>query len=818
MAKIQAFIFFLLVTTLVFGQEAWQKRAVRCKAFECYASHDVHKVFVKPPVFLKSASAKKATILVEWVGFPDDAKAAFQFAVDIWANLIYSPVPIRIKATWQSLAKDVLGSCAPTNEYTDFNSTQIWNCYYPVALAEKWLGKNINSSGYELNASFNKNFANWYFGTDGNTPADKYDFATTVLHEIAHGLGFFGLFYSDSRSSGGYGETDGYAAAFDQYVQNKAGQNLVNSSIFANPSTLLYENFTSGWLNFSSKLTESDLPRLYAPKPWDGGSSIYHLNDATYPAGSADALMTHAQSMGEADFDPGPKTMAILNDIGWKSVLINHTQLKDIEFVSGPVSFDAKIESDFDLDSTKVYLIYSTTNFQKVDSVLLKYNTDSEFFSTKITPLQNTTVGYYFSATDLRSRTFVFPSNAPTRYFSFKTGVDKIAPVVIHEPVKYILSINPSVKIEASVTDNIGIKSVNVEYFLNGGEPKQLVLVNDSLDNYSGILSFPAGTINGGDVVSYRIVATDVSSQINIGTSPTTGYNTFKVEGVNAPVDRYVTDFNTTNLDFIGSDFSVLTPTGFDNPGLNSAHPYPSPDADNTNFNFSTILRYTIILNAKGKMTFNEVALVEPGESRSKFGDPDFWDYVIVEGSADNGASWKPLAKGYDSNWQASWLTQWNSSFVGSNSTAVATKNLFVKHEVNMLENGNFKAGDTILIRFRLFSDPYSHGWGWIIDDLAIQDVETANIPVVLSSGEVLFYPNPVNDNLNISINSQKFIKNARIRAYTSSGELIFDRIFSIGSNVFSTTVDVSKFVPGLYLFTIEPDNGPMITRKVVVE
>lgn len=818
MAKIQAFVFVMLFASVAAGQQVWNKKALKPQPVICSASHEVHKVFVKPPVILKSANVRSADILVDYVGFPDDAKAAFQFAINIWKDLIYSPVTIHVKATWESLAKDVLGSCSPTNFYTDFNSTQNWNCYYPVALVEKMLGRDENSGDYEIEASFNKDFTNWYFGTDGNTPTNKYDFVSTVLHEFAHGIGFHGFFYVDSRSRGGYGGSDGFPGSFDQCVQNRTGQKLVNTALFANPSPLLYQNFISGWLNFSSKLTETDLPRLYAPTTWDSGSSIYHLNDATYPAGNENALMTHAQSLGEADHNPGPKTLAILDDIGWKSVLIKHTQLKDIEVISAPVSVDAEIQSDFDLNLKKLYLVYSSNQFQKVDSVLLASTATPTVFHAEITPSQNSTIQYYFSATDAKNRTFVLPSNAPIRYFSFKTGIDKTPPVIVHAPLKYILSSNQSVKIEATVTDNIGVKSVNVEYLVNGANAKQLVLVNDSVDNYSAILNFPAGTVKGGDMVSYEIVATDVSSLSNTATNPQSGYNTFKVETIQNATNKYVTDFNTTNADFVGSDFSVATPTGFDNAGLNSAHPYLSPDTDNTNFNFSTILRYPIVLNTKGKMTFDEIALVEPGETGAKFGDQNFFDYVIVEGSKDNGVTWKPLADGWDCSAQQSWLDKWNSSISGNNSTAVATKDLFVKHEINMLANGNFKPGETILIRFRLFSDPYSHGWGWIIDNLAIQDVETATIPIVLSAGEARFFPNPAKDLLNLSIDSQKSMRSIQLKAYKTSGELVFAQTYPVDSHVFNTTVDISKFVPGLYLFTIEPDNGPMIARKVVVE
>ncbi len=818
MNKIWFYIIFLILTSEVVGQEAWSKSAIKPKPVACFASHDVHKIYIKPPVFLKSASVAKANITVDYINFPDEAKVAFQYAIDIWKDLIYSPVTIRVKATWESLDKDVLGSCSSSDFLTNFNSTQIWNCYYPVALVEKLLGKDVNSGNYDIDASFNSDFTNWYFGTDGNTPTNKYDFVTTVLHEFAHGVGFSGFFYTDSRSRGAYGGNDGFAAAFDQFVQNRSGDRLTNTGTFANPSAKLYQNFTSGWLVFNSKLSESNFPRLYAPTTWDRGSSIYHLNDATYPAGDENALMTHAQSLGEANHDPGPQTMAILNDIGWKSVVIKHTPVKDMEFVTAPVEFNALIESDFNLDSTKLYLVYLTSKFQKADSVLLKSTSIQGQFGAKITPAQSSAIQYYFSANDSKKRTFVLPSNAPLRYFSFTTGLDKIAPVVVHESVKYILSSNPSVKIEATVTDNITVKSVVVEYFVNGGTIKQLALSNDSLDNYSGVLAFQEGSVKGGDVVSYKIVATDGSSQSNVGKSPETGYTTFQVEAIQNPVSKYITDFNSANTDFIGADFSVSTPSGFDNGGLNSAHPYLSPETDNTNFNFSTILRYPIILNANAKMTFDEIALVEPGEDGAVFGSQDFFDYVIVEGSDDKGISWKPLTDGYDCNIQQSWLAKWKSSITGNNSTAVAIKDLFVKHEINLLANGNFKPGDTILIRFRLFSDPYSHGWGWIIDNLAIQDVETAIDPVIVSSGEVMIYPNPASDNVHVSVESHRNIHKLQLKVYQTSGEIVFNQSFPVESNVFGTTVDLSKFSQGLYLFVLEPDNGQIITRKVVVE
>ena len=811
-------ILFLMCVVGSSGQELWQKEKIKRPPSVCYASHDSHRSFVPAPLKLKSGTAKSSTILVDYVNFPADAKIAFQYAVDIWKDLIYSPIPIRIKATWEVLASDVLGSCSPSDYYYNFNSTQIWNCYYPVALVEKMMGEEVNSPlAYDVEASFNSNFTNWYFGTDGATPADKYDFVSTALHELGHGLGFHGFFYTQ-RGRGGYGNTDGLPAAFDQFVINKAGEQLVDTKLFSNPSIKMYQSLTSDWLAFKTVLAVDSLPRLYAPVTWDSGSSVYHLDDDTYPYGDPNSLMTHAMGKGEAIHSPGPNTLAIMYDIGWKSISIKHKTQKDIELVTEPIAFEAQIEGDYDLDLTRLYLFYSTNKFLKSDSILLQPTATPSVFSAKFQPPQNATIQYYFSASDVKKRTYVFPSNSPSRYLSFTTGVDKIAPVITHEPIKFMLSSSPSATIDAEATDNIGVKSVKVEYFINGGLIKELALTNDSADHYTGTLAFPAGSVKGGDIVSYRVTATDVSSQSNIGRSPLSGYNTFKIEGILDPVTRYVTNFDALAQDFIGNDFSISTATGFDSPALNSAHPYVSPDMDDTEFNFSTILKYPIVLNAKGKMTFDEIVLVEPGESGAKFGDQNFWDYVIVEGSADGGKTWKPFADGYDSNLQASWLAKWNSSISGNNSTATPTKDLFVKHEINMLANGNFKTGDVVLVRFRLFSDPYSHGWGWIIDNLAIQDWETANTPELLSSGQVNFSPNPATSQLNLQIDGKSIIHDLLLKVYNVSGELVYNQSFSVESTAFQTTIDVRNFTSGLYLFAVEPEKGKVITRKILVK
>ncbi|MEJ2399435.1 MAG: hypothetical protein P8Z67_14735, partial [Gammaproteobacteria bacterium] len=99
-------------------------------------------------------------------------------------------------------------------------------------------------------------------------------------------------------------------------------------------SEKLKQALTSNDLYADSPVAITDvgsIPRLYAPYNWSDGSSVYHLNDITYPAGNPNSLMTHAIGMGEAVHDPGPITEGIMADIGWKNMMLKFTPVKDIE-------------------------------------------------------------------------------------------------------------------------------------------------------------------------------------------------------------------------------------------------------------------------------------------------------------------------------------------------------------------------------------------------------------------------------------------------------------------------------------------------------
>ncbi len=225
-------------------------------------------------------------INVTYSQFPDTVKAAFEYAVNIWEHMVKSDIPINLQANWRTQDKNTLGSTYPADYVTNFNNIPHKDRYYPLALAEKLAQTDINAySSPDIVCTFNKSI-NWYFGTDGETPSQLYDFVSVVLHEIAHGLGFTGFFYASN--SMGYYEFNaiGDAAAFDLLVVNNNDQYLVDKSIYSVPSKKLYNALTDTLYAKSQSASydnNGNNPQLYVPATWNDGSSVYHLDDSTYP-------------------------------------------------------------------------------------------------------------------------------------------------------------------------------------------------------------------------------------------------------------------------------------------------------------------------------------------------------------------------------------------------------------------------------------------------------------------------------------------------------------------------------------------------------
>ena len=249
---------------------------------------------------------------IEFVQVPDDAKSAFQYAVDIWASYFESSVPVDIEVHWEpSTINGVLGSARPGDYYNAFAGAPDPDLWYPSALANKLAGKDLAPNKIDIVLRFNSN-ALWYTNIDGKVPRFSYDLASTALHEIGHGLGFLSNAEYDRFFNTGYIVQP---TPYDAYVQLADGRRFTD---FCARSIDLGKAMSSPltWSGpLANKANNFSNSKLYAPKPYEEGSSITHLDEDAFPSGSPDAVMTPVLDPGEVFRSPGPIALAMLEDM-----------------------------------------------------------------------------------------------------------------------------------------------------------------------------------------------------------------------------------------------------------------------------------------------------------------------------------------------------------------------------------------------------------------------------------------------------------------------------------------------------------------------
>ncbi|UCG28196.1 MAG: T9SS type A sorting domain-containing protein, partial [Bacteroidales bacterium] len=354
-----------------------------------------------------------------------------------------------------------------------------------------------------------------------------------------------------------------------------------------------------------------------------------------------------------------------------------------------------------------------------------------------------------------------------------------------------------------------------IEYMVNGTPQEPSTLAYEVADIFSGDMVFQEGSLQHGDSIQYRIVAVDSSQSGNIAYHPDSAYHVFYASAIPEAVDTYSNDFNLISNDFLGNGFALATPAGFNDQALHTNHPYESPDMENQFINYIAQLRYPIRVNdTSAYMKYDEIVLVEPGEIGVPFGEEGFWDYVIVEVSKDLGVSWIPVIDGYDCRFESVWYGTYNSSIdANGNSLAVASPNLFRTHEINLLKHDSIQSGDEIIIRFRLFSDPFLHGWGWVIDNLQIQGYISSVQNNLFHPGEILIYPNPSSSYFNIKGTFRSQIDELDIMVTDLLGREILRRTVQPAGIQLFETINLTGFEEGVYFIRLKAGNRQSVYK-----
>ena len=263
------------------------------------------------------ATQHYSTWNVTYVGsWTTQARTAFQRAVDTWAGIVHSAVPIKVHAEFVDLGPGVLGSAGPDGIDQD-PSLGDGVSWYPDALADAIAGTDLAPGYDDIDAQFSSTEPGIYYGTDGNPPAGNIDFQSVVLHELGHGLGFTG----SSDDDNGVGSFDPEPLIFDRFLESADSTSLLS---LPNPSATLGTAYRNPVFWKGSQGTAANggtRVAMYAPASWQPGSSIAHVDEATYAPGSSDSLMTPYLTDQEVVHRPGPVLVGLFKDMGWVTTL-----------------------------------------------------------------------------------------------------------------------------------------------------------------------------------------------------------------------------------------------------------------------------------------------------------------------------------------------------------------------------------------------------------------------------------------------------------------------------------------------------------------
>ncbi len=274
-------------------------------------------------------------------------------------------------------------------------------------------------------------------------------------------------------------------------------------------------------------------------------------------------------------------------------------------------------------------------------------------------------------------------------------------------------------------------------------------------------------------------------------------YSSVKKVNVNptVPQDSYINLVNSASAtaDFDGELFDSSLDDDFTGFAFHSPHPYPQ----STELTFQ--LTIPIVVNSEYPfLEYKDVLLVEEGNV-DNWQDANFFDYVVVEGTS-NGQDWLALAPGYDSRYDSNWSAAYKQGSEG-------TEAMFVQHKINLTDV--FEPGETIFIRFRLYSDALATGWGWAVDNIIIQEQTITGLE---SAKEELIkiFPNPVGDVLHIQNDSRI----QQVAIISNSGQVLLEK--SIHGQ--SHQLDVNHLKKGIYFLRYRKENDSFRSIRFVKE
>lgn len=209
----------------------------------------------------------------------------------------------------------------------------------------------------------------------------------------------------------------------------------------------------------------------------------------------------------------------------------SHTPFMDTES-NGDVEFVVNVETPQNLayiDSLRLFYQLNGGGYQS-QQLTATGNTDE--YSATISDLgTDVQIDYYFRIADQLEQEIFFPAAAPDSVFSFYIGADEESPVVTHNSLTGTPKYNFPLPVYAEVTDNISLDSTFLEYRINEGDWIKNTMISIDNDIYYGSIDLDSSEVFEGDLIDYRIIAVDGSSNKNRTQLPESDF--FSLEAAN---------------------------------------------------------------------------------------------------------------------------------------------------------------------------------------------------------------------------------------------------------------------------------------------
>ena len=253
---------------------------------------------------------------------------AFEAALERWGGVISSPVPILVQASMPDLFCDpnsaLLGQASVANIFRDFSAAPRSSTWYAVALANALSGFDLDPGNVDVLAQFNARLdtasdclggGGWWYGIGSPAPPGSPDFFLTVLHEVAHGLGF-STFVDHNTGRRLLGFDDAYMLNLVDGNSGLPWPQLTDMQRMASATSEQLRWAGPAASDAASVLSEgvdgSGQVAVYSPFPLQLGSSVSHWDISVFP----DELMEPFSVPGAADL----VTSSLLTDLGYDTL------------------------------------------------------------------------------------------------------------------------------------------------------------------------------------------------------------------------------------------------------------------------------------------------------------------------------------------------------------------------------------------------------------------------------------------------------------------------------------------------------------------